>query len=119
MMEDEFTFWIENRLVSVTVNDEEHTLAHYTSNVSFPRPGNKQLTYTFLNSPILFNKNGKKSITNKFNNLFYIPESYFEDYTDANSFFFDEEERDNFYEEMNAGAESGWDYSSKWQVYIG
>ena len=42
MMEDEFTFWIENRMVTVTVNDEEHTLAHYTSNVSYPRPGTKQ-----------------------------------------------------------------------------
>ena len=43
-----------------------------------------------------------------------ILESYFEDFSDALNFFFDEEDRDNFFSEMKAGAESGWDYSSKW-----
>ena len=38
-MEDEFMFWIENRMTNVIINDEEHILAHYISNVSYPRPG--------------------------------------------------------------------------------
>ena len=42
MMEDEFTFWIENRMTTISINDEVHTLAHYTSNVSYPRPGINQ-----------------------------------------------------------------------------
>jgi len=81
MMENEFMFWIENRMTTISINDEVHTLAHYTSNVSYPRP-----------------------------------ESYYEDFSDAQHFFFDEEDRDNFYAEMKAGAESGWDYSSKWFI---
>ena len=32
-------FWIENRMTTIALNDEEYTLAHYTSNVSYPRPG--------------------------------------------------------------------------------
>ena len=32
-------FWIENRTKIVTIEDEEFLMAHYTSNVSFPRPG--------------------------------------------------------------------------------
>ena len=38
-MEEEFMFWIENRMTTIALNDEEYTLAHYTSNVSYPRPG--------------------------------------------------------------------------------
>ena len=38
-MEMEFMFWIENRMTTVIVGDEEHLLAHYVSNVSYPRPG--------------------------------------------------------------------------------
>jgi alpha,alpha-trehalase len=41
------------------------------------------------------------------------PESYREDYTDAQKFATDEEKQE-FYFNMKAGAESGWDYSSKW-----
>ena len=32
-------FWIENRTKIVTIEDEEFLMAHYTSNVYFPRPG--------------------------------------------------------------------------------
>ena len=39
MMENEFMFWIENRMTTISIDDEVHTLAHYTSNVSYPRPG--------------------------------------------------------------------------------
>ena len=46
-METEFMFWIENRMTTVVVGDEEHILAHYISNVSYPRPG-KTLMKTHL-----------------------------------------------------------------------
>ena len=39
-METEFMFWIENRMTTVIFGDEEHSLANYISNVSYPRPGN-------------------------------------------------------------------------------
>ena len=38
-METEFMFWIENRMTTVVFGEEEHLLAHYISNVSYPRPG--------------------------------------------------------------------------------
>ncbi|XP_074098180.1 trehalase [Cotesia typhae] len=43
------------------------------------------------------------------------PESYREDYTEA-QFFDSNERRKTFYEDMKAGAESGWDFSSRWFI---
>ena len=49
------------------------------------------------------------------------PESYREDVESASKFKTDKE-KENFYFHMKAGAESGWDYSTRWmineQVYI-
>ena len=48
-----------------------------------------------------------------------ILESYREDYTDAKEFFRDKkDEEQQFYINMKSGAESGWDYSTKWCVKI-
>ena len=51
-MDAEFMFWIENRTTIVTIKDEEFLMAHYTSNVSFPRPGKNvhtaKLTFQWL-----------------------------------------------------------------------
>ncbi|KAK5581492.1 hypothetical protein RB653_001525 [Dictyostelium firmibasis] len=41
------------------------------------------------------------------------PESYYEDYTDALGFSSDQE-KDYFYSSIASGAESGWDFSSRW-----
>ena len=41
-------------------------------------------------------------------------ESYREDYRDAQHFKSDPEEMLEFYFNMKSGAESGWDYSTKW-----
>ncbi len=43
----------------------------------------------------------------------YFKESYREDYKDANHFGTTEEKRE-FYQNMKSGAESGWDYSTRW-----
>ena len=49
------------------------------------------------------------------------PESYREDVESAGHFN-TEKEKENFYFHMKAGAESGWDYSTRWmineQVYL-
>ena len=51
-MDAEFMFWIENRTTIVTIKDEEFLMAHYTSNVSFPRPGKNvhtaKLTFQYI-----------------------------------------------------------------------
>ena len=41
------------------------------------------------------------------------PESYLEDYLDAQKLGSEEEVRE-YYFNMKSGAESGWDYSTKW-----
>ncbi|XP_034934497.1 trehalase-like [Chelonus insularis] len=43
------------------------------------------------------------------------PESYREDYKEAQAFETDERKR-IFYEDIKAGAESGWDFSSRWFI---
>lgn len=43
------------------------------------------------------------------------PESYYEDYTNAQGLKSDQK-REEFYNEMKSAAESGWDFSSRWFV---
>lgn len=43
------------------------------------------------------------------------PESYREDVESANEFS-DPKDKENFYFHMKAGAESGWDYSTRWMI---
>jgi hypothetical protein len=40
-------------------------------------------------------------------------ESYFEDYNDAQKLS-SKDEQQEFYQNMKSGAESGWDYSTRW-----
>ena len=42
-----------------------------------------------------------------------LTESYYEDYTDAQKFE-TVQEQEEFYQNMKSGAESGWDYSTRW-----
>jgi len=44
------------------------------------------------------------------------PESYREDVESAEEAFETESDREEFYYHMKAGAESGWDYSSRWMI---
>ena len=48
---------------------------------------------------------------------FTILESYREDFNDANEYFNNVEDKQEFYINMKSGAESGWDYSTKWYIY--
>ena len=43
------------------------------------------------------------------------PESYREDFELAAQFE-DEDDREEFYYHMKAGAETGWDYSTRWMI---
>ncbi|RZC32475.1 trehalase-like [Asbolus verrucosus] len=43
------------------------------------------------------------------------PESYSED-VESGSMFKDDEKKENFYSELKAAAESGWDFSSRWFI---
>lgn len=54
------------------------------------------------------------SILNRFYDFDNIPreEAYIEDYTDSKNIA--EKERSTFYQNIRSGAESGWDFSSRW-----
>ena len=49
-MQKEFTFWVSNRMINVTVGDAAYQLAHYDVEVDGPRPGKllTSLYYIFL-----------------------------------------------------------------------
>lgn len=47
------------------------------------------------------------------------PESYYEDYSEAHKHFNTDFERQKFYSQMIAGAETGWDFSSRWFIKNG
>lgn len=38
---------------------------------------------------------------------------------DASAMFSDEDDKDNFYSELKAAAESGWDFSTRWFIVNG
>ena len=42
------------------------------------------------------------------------PESYAEDYTNAQEYFSEDSAREKFYTNIASAAESGWDFSSRW-----
>ena len=42
------------------------------------------------------------------------PESYAEDYTNAQAYFSEDSAREKFYTNIASAAESGWDFSSRW-----
>jgi len=42
------------------------------------------------------------------------PESYWEDYSLGENSQLSDQEKDKWYQDMKSGAESGWDYSSRW-----
>ncbi len=79
-MDNEFLFWMNDRIKVVEKDGRKYDMAVYNVAVDDPRP-----------------------------------ESYYEDWHDAQKLE-TEEERRNFYFNMKAGAESGWDYSTKWYI---
>jgi alpha,alpha-trehalase len=91
-LEREHQFFMNNRTVDVELDGETYTLNHYEVSNTQPRP-----------------------------------ESYYEDYTTANNESYyaesgiiypgkplNESERATLYSDLASGAESGWDYSSRW-----
>jgi len=76
-LENEFNFWIKNRLVNIIIDGANYSLVRFNSEKGAPRP-----------------------------------ESYGEDYKLA--FGLPEKEKEELYFNLHSGAESGWDFSSRW-----
>ena len=93
-LDDEFKFWME-RMVNVSVDSKVYKLARYRVEVDGPRPGKSH------------------QICSVYPRYLYA-ESYEEDHSLAAKLA--EGERKEWYMHMKSGAESGWDYSSRWFV---
>ena len=104
-MDREFEFWMANRTKEVTLSGRSYKVAVYNVEVDGPRPGS---CYAGKKFGDIFSR--------KFSVSSFLPsctaESYREDYRDAQKL--PEGERLEFYMNMKSGAESGWDYSTKW-----
>jgi len=75
--------------------------------------------YSFFENNYMIDVNGHKLATyGTHSTLGPRPEAYFEDVETAKVFQTEEEKR-QFYAEMNAGAESGFDFSSRWFIKNG
>lgn len=75
----------------------------------------KEFDYWMTNRTTKININGKNHKLARYNVEVDDPrpESYYEDFNDAQHFDTVDEQRE-FYQNMKSGAESGWDYSTKW-----
>ncbi|XP_076275764.1 trehalase-like isoform X1 [Rhynchophorus ferrugineus] len=77
-IEQELSWWLENRTITVKKHGREYRLAHYQSLSNTPRS-----------------------------------ESYKEDYTTC-SYYTDSNDQQICYQSLKSGAETGWDFSSRW-----
>ncbi|CAG9767217.1 unnamed protein product [Ceutorhynchus assimilis] len=78
LLDNELTYWLDQKTVDVVKNCQTYRMAHYLSQSDTPRP-----------------------------------ESYYEDITTC-KFFINDEGRKHCYQGLKSGAESGWDFSSRW-----
>lgn len=88
LAEKELSWWAKNRTISITspYTSKTYQVSHYAVNNTAPRP-----------------------------------ESYLEDYETANGVVggnenpgYTDEQKANLYAELASGAETGWDYSTRW-----
>lgn len=108
-------FFETNRTVDVTVDNQTYTLNRSV----YPRIRARNSQHTGNNSPLVHRYNVDNNQPR--------PESYYEDYQQANNATFiaadgtphpaahnlTQAERDTLYQNLASGAESGWDYSSR------
>ncbi|KAL0271426.1 UNVERIFIED_CONTAM: hypothetical protein PYX00_008531 [Menopon gallinae] len=80
----------------------------------------KEFNYWMTNHSVLVNKDGVNYTLYRYvqTSKGPRPESYREDYISAR-FFKTDNEKQEFYTELKAAAESGWDFSSRWFIQNG
>ncbi|KAI1369488.1 Six-hairpin glycosidase-like protein [Xylaria arbuscula] len=89
----EHNFWTANRTIQLTVNGSTHSLAHYAVSNTEPRPESYREDWVSAN-----------------NNSYYATSGIIYPETRALS----DSEKADLYANLASGAESGWDYSSRW-----
>ncbi|KAF2791576.1 glycoside hydrolase family 37 protein [Melanomma pulvis-pyrius CBS 109.77] len=93
LLEKEYEFWVKNRTVVLERAGRNYSLAHYAVSNTQPRPESYYEDYVTANNESYYSKSGKIYNASK-------PLSA--------------EEMAQLYANLASGAESGWDYSSRW-----
>ncbi|KAK3076671.1 hypothetical protein LTS18_012374, partial [Coniosporium uncinatum] len=93
ILEKEYDFWINNQTVDVQKNGQTYTLNQYTVENNQPRPESYREDYVQANNASFYAASGE---------VYNEPRPL----TD--------EEKAQLYQNLASGAESGWDYSSRW-----
>ncbi|KAI2464354.1 glycoside hydrolase family 37 protein [Annulohypoxylon bovei var. microspora] len=89
----EHNFWIENRTIAINSGNATFHLTHYGVQNTEPRPESYREDYITTN-----------------NNSYYASSGIIYPETHA----LDDSEKANLYANLASGAESGWDYNSRW-----
>jgi alpha,alpha-trehalase len=93
ILEKEYSFWVNNRTVTLERAGRNITLNHYAVQNTQPRPESYYEDYTTANNASYYSGEGKMfNATHRLN----------------------ETEMATLYANLASGAESGWDYSSRW-----
>jgi neutral trehalase len=114
LLDTEYLFWMRERSISLTPNQDENHSSKYTYVVPAPYDSKQVFSETHVQGTL-----NKKHLLN----VYYVrntgprPESYKEDYMLAQTFQTDAE-RVAFYQNVASAAESGWDFSSRWMHQV-
>lgn len=93
LLEQEYQFWANNRTVTLERAGRNYSLSHYAVSNTEPRPESYYEDYATANNQTYFNKKGQEfNATHTLSNA----------------------EKSKLYANLASGAESGWDYSSRW-----
>jgi alpha,alpha-trehalase len=93
ILELEYDFWVTNRTVTLNRAGRNYSLNHYAVANTQPRPESYYEDYVTVNNQTYFNKNGQQfNVSRQLN----------------------ETEKATLYSNLASGAESGWDYSTRW-----
>ncbi len=93
LLEKEYNFWMTNRTVTLPCDGQNYTLNHYAVQNNQPRPESYLEDYQTANNATYFNAKGMQ-------------------YNESQPL--NDTEKAKLYANLASGAETGWDYSSRW-----
>lgn len=93
ILEMEYDFWVNNRTVTLQRAGRNYSLNHYAVLNNQPRPESYYEDYVTANNRTYFNADGQQ-----FNSSLQLNDT----------------QKANLYANLASGAESGWDYSTRW-----
>jgi len=78
----------------------------------------KEFQYWMTNHTVSVEKDGKRYTLARYKDASSgpRPESYWEDFSTAQQAFHTDEDKEAYYSELKAAAESGWDFSTRWFI---